>query len=79
MKIKKKMKRLGLAVALATTAVACESKTERKADEVTDDYKDVQEARQEGDSSDLREEKQELEESRQEYRDLAKDSTRRQD
>ena len=78
MKIKAKMTMLALAAFLATGAVGCQSKTEQKADEVTDDYKDVEEAKAEGDSSEIREERQELEESRQDYREMAKDSTKRQ-
>ncbi|GAB3169258.1 hypothetical protein [Telluribacter humicola] len=58
---------------LASLSVACSSETERKADKVTDAYEDVVDARQEGDTTELREEQAELDTARQEYREMAND------
>lgn len=76
MKTKQWICGLSLAFLAATTQLACQSKTESKADEVKDEYKDVIEAQQEGDTSDVREEQAELDSARQDYREMAKDSTR---
>ncbi|WP_421826332.1 hypothetical protein [Larkinella sp.] len=64
---------LSLALLTATTQLACDSKTENKAEKVGDEYKDVIEAQQEGDSSDVQEEQAELDSARQDYRELKKD------
>jgi hypothetical protein len=68
---------LSLALLTATTQLACDSKTENKAEKVGDEYKDVIEAQQEGDSSDVQEEQAELDSARQDYRELKKDSTQK--
>ncbi|KAA9349308.1 hypothetical protein [Larkinella humicola] len=68
---------LSLVLFTATTQLACDSKTENKAEKVGDEYKDVIEAQQEGDSSDVQEEQAELDSARQDYRDLKKDSTQK--
>ena len=68
---------LSLALLTATTQLACDSKTENKAEKVGDEYKDVIEAQQEGDSSDVQEEQADLDSARQDYRELKKDSTQK--
>ncbi|RRB01130.1 hypothetical protein [Larkinella rosea] len=70
---------LGLSLGLLTafSQLACESKTEKKAEKVGDEYKDVIKAQNEGDSSGVQEEQAELDSARQDYRELAKDSTRK--
>ncbi|WP_138993218.1 hypothetical protein [Larkinella sp. C7] len=68
---------LSLALLTATTQLACDSKTENKAEKVGDEYKDVIEAQQEGDSSEVQEEQAELDSARQDYRELKKDSTQK--
>ncbi|MGM9509172.1 hypothetical protein ACS5NO_15665 [Larkinella sp. GY13] len=68
---------LSLALLTATTQLACDSKTENKAEQVGDEYKDVIEAQQEGDSSEVQEEQAELDSARQDYRELKKDSTQK--
>ncbi|WP_460635398.1 hypothetical protein [Larkinella harenae] len=77
MKTKQWICGLSLALLAATTQLACQSKTERKADEVQDAYKDVIEAQREGDTSEVRDEQAELDSARQDYKDMAKDSTRK--
>ncbi|HEV7350913.1 hypothetical protein [Telluribacter sp.] len=62
---------------MATAPIACESKTERKAEKVQDAYKDAVDARQEGDTSEMRETQADLDTARQEYRELAKDTVRK--
>jgi len=59
-----------LLLLLAFAQTGCQSKVENKAEEVQDDYKDVQEAKAEGDSSEVREEQTELDSSREEYKEL---------
>ena len=76
MKTKQWICGLSLALLAATTQLACQSKTEGKSEEVREDYKDVIEAQREGDTSEVREEQAELDSSRQDYREMAKDSTR---
>ena len=68
---------LSLALLTATTQLACDSKTENNAEKVGDEYKDVIEAQQEGDSSDVQEEQADLDSARQDYRELKKDSTQK--
>lgn len=68
---------LSMALLTAFSQMACQSKTEKKADEVGDEYKDVIKAQHEGDTSDVQEEQAELDSARQDYRELAKDSTRK--
>ncbi|MFC5409403.1 hypothetical protein ACFPMF_08805 [Larkinella bovis] len=77
MKTKQWIGGLALAFLAATTQVACQSKTEQKSEEVRDEYKDVVDAQNEGDSSDVRDEQAELDSARQDYKELAKDSTAR--
>ncbi|GAB3907671.1 hypothetical protein GCM10028803_41830 [Larkinella knui] len=77
MKTKQWICGLSLALLAASTQVACQSKTEQKADKVGDEYKDVIEAQKEGDSSDVQEEQTELDSARQDYRELKQDSTKK--
>jgi hypothetical protein len=77
MKTKSLIWGLSLALLTASTQLACDSKTENKAEKVGNEYKDVIEAQQEGDSSDVQEEQADLDSARQDYRDLKNDSTRR--
>ncbi|ARK10302.1 hypothetical protein A6C57_08150 [Fibrella sp. ES10-3-2-2] len=67
---------LGLAMAFmaATTFVACDSKKENKAEEVQDAREDLNEARAEGDTSEMRDEKMELDSANKEYRDAAQEA-----
>ena len=67
MKTKQWTLALALTVMGSLTQFSCDSKTENKAEEVQEEYKDVQEAKQEGDSADVREEKAELDTARKEY------------
>ena len=73
MKTQNWIKGLASVFFLASLSVACSSETERKADKVTDAYEDVVEARQEGDTSEIREEQAKLDTARQEYREMAND------
>ncbi|GAB3933947.1 hypothetical protein [Larkinella terrae] len=77
MKTKQWIWGLSLALITAISQMACESKTEKKAEKVGDEYKDVIKAQKEGDSSDVQEEQAELDSARQDYRELAKDSTQK--
>ncbi|NID11806.1 hypothetical protein [Fibrivirga algicola] len=67
---------LGLAMAFmaATMFVACDSKKENKAEEVQDAREDLNEARAEGDTSEMRDEKMELDSANKEYRDAAQEA-----
>jgi cell fate regulator YaaT (PSP1 superfamily) len=76
MKMKKWFGALAFVALIAPMQFACSSKQERKAEEVQEEYKDVVDAQQEGDTSDIREEQAELDSARQDYRETAKDSTR---
>jgi hypothetical protein len=65
---------LGLVLAFATTTafVACDSKTENKAEEVRDAQEDLNEARAEGDTSEIREEQAELDSAKKDLNEAAK-------
>ena len=67
---------LGLAVAFmtATTIVACDSKKEDKAENVQDAKEDLNEARAEGDTSEMRDEKANLDAAKTDYKDAAKEA-----
>ncbi|GAA4446741.1 hypothetical protein GCM10023189_02230 [Nibrella saemangeumensis] len=67
MKTKQWTLALALTIMGSMAQFSCDSKTENKAEEVQDEYKDVQEAKEEGDSSDVREEQSELDTARKEY------------
>ncbi|MEZ0485944.1 hypothetical protein [Fibrella aquatica] len=67
---------LGLAMAFmaTTTFVACDSKKENKAEEVQDAQEDLNEARAEGDTSEMREEKMELDSANKDYNKAAQEA-----
>ena len=67
---------LGLAMAFmaTTTFVACDSKKEDKAEEVQDAKEDLNEARADGDTSDIRDEKMELDSANKDYREAAQEA-----
>lgn len=67
MKTKQWSLALALTVMGSVAQFSCDSKTENKSEEVQEEYKDVQEARQEGDTSDVREEQAELDTARKDY------------
>ncbi|WP_128544464.1 hypothetical protein [Larkinella soli] len=77
MKTKQWILGLALTMMAGSFTAGCSSKTDRKADDVQDEYKDVVEAQEEGDSADVKDEQAELDSARQDYKELAKDSTRR--
>ncbi|GAB2800501.1 hypothetical protein GCM10027275_53160 [Rhabdobacter roseus] len=66
---------MALVLLVATAPMGCKSETEKKAENVQDAYKDVVDAREEGDP-DVAKKQAELDTARQEYRDLAKDTLR---
>lgn len=67
---------LGLAVAFmsATTIVACDSKKEDKAENVQDAKEDMNEARAEGDTSEMRDDKVDLDTAKAEYNRAAQEA-----
>ncbi|MBO0950029.1 hypothetical protein [Fibrella forsythiae] len=67
---------LGLALAfMATTSfVACDSKKENKAEEVQEAKEDLNESRAEGDTSDIRDDKADLDSANKEYNEAAKEA-----
>ncbi|WP_375447398.1 hypothetical protein [uncultured Fibrella sp.] len=69
---------LGLAMAFmaTTTFVACDSKKEDKAEEVKDAREDLNEARAEGDTSEMRDEKADLDSANKEYNEAAQEARR---
>jgi hypothetical protein len=77
MKTKQWIWGLSMVLLTATTQWACDSKTENKAEKVGEEYKDVVDAQKDGDSSDVQEEQAELDSARQDYKELAKDSTQK--
>ena len=76
MKTKQIITALALAFLTTTTFVACDSKKENKAEEVKDDQDDLNKARAEGDTSEIRDEKMELDSSKKEYREAAAEARR---
>ena len=73
MKTKQWMSALALAAMIVTTQVACDSKKENKAEEVQDVREDLNEATADGDTSDMREDRMELDSAKAEYKDAIKD------
>lgn len=73
MKTKQWIGALALAAILVTTQVACDSKTENKAEEVQDSQEDLNEAQAEGDTSEIRDERQELDSAKADYDSSVKD------
>lgn len=73
MKTKQWISTFALAAMMVTTQVACDSKKENKAEEVQDAREDLNEATAEGDTSDMREDKMELDSAKSEYKDAVKD------
>ncbi len=67
---------LGLAVAFmtATSIVACDSKKENKAENVQDAKEDLNEARADGDTSEMRDEKENLDTAKAEYNRAAQEA-----
>ncbi len=76
MKTKQWVMALAMTFLTTTTFVACDSKKENKAEEVKDDQDDLNEARAEGDTSEIRDEKMELDSSKKEYREAAAEARR---
>jgi Flp pilus assembly protein TadB len=74
MKTKQWISALALAAVMVTTQVACDSKTENKAEEVQDAQEDLNEAQAEGDTSEIRDEQQELDSAKAEYDSTVKDA-----
>jgi Flp pilus assembly protein TadB len=74
MKTKQWISALALAAVMVTTQVACDSKTENKAEEVQDAQEDLNEAQAEGDTSEIRDEQQELDSAKADYDSAVKDS-----
>jgi hypothetical protein len=77
MKTKQWIVALALAFTSVTTFVACDSKTENKAEEVKDAQEDLNEARAEGDTSDMREEQAELDSAQKDLNEARRDSLNR--
>lgn len=76
MKTKQLVLALSMAFLATTTFVACDSKKENKAEEVQDAQEDLNEARAEGDTSEIRDEKADLDSANKEYRDAAQEARR---
>ena len=72
MKTKQWISTFALAATIVTTQVACDSKKENKAEEVQDAREDLNEATAEGDTSEMREGKMELDSAKAEYDSAAK-------
>ncbi|RYF77084.1 MAG: hypothetical protein EOO39_04855 [Cytophagaceae bacterium] len=67
---------LGLAMAFmaTTTFVACDSKKEDKAEEVQDAQEDLNESRADGDTSDIRDDKADLDSANKDYNEAAQEA-----
>ncbi|MCY7357033.1 MAG: hypothetical protein LH609_06110 [Rudanella sp.] len=72
MKTKQWISTFALAAVMVTTQVACDSKKENKAEEVQDEREDLNEATADGDTSDMRDQKMELDSAKAEYDSAAK-------
>ena len=72
MKTKQWISAFALAALMVTTQVACDSKKENKAEEVQDAREDLNEATADGDTSDMRDQKMELDSAKAEYDSAAK-------
>ncbi len=74
MKTKQWISTFALAALMVTTQVACDSKKENKAEEVQDEREDLNEATADGDTSDMRDQKMELDSAKAEYDSAAKNN-----
>ena len=72
MKTKQWISTFALAAVMVTTQVACDSKKENKSEEVQDEREDLNEATADGDTSDMRDQKMELDSAKAEYDSAAK-------
>jgi hypothetical protein len=73
MKTKQWISAFALAATMVVTQVACDSKKENKVEEVQDKQEDLNEAKADGDTSEMREEKMELDSAQADYKDAVKD------